>query len=42
MRADIQVWDLPRWEEIVYRFGHNAVERVYLGGRLVDPGSSGI
>jgi imidazolonepropionase len=42
MRADIQVWDLPRWEEIVYRFGHNAVERVYLGGRLVDPGSDGI
>jgi imidazolonepropionase len=37
-RADIQVWDLPRWEEVVYRFGHNAVDRVYrLGQPVIQP-----
>ncbi|HUF38736.1 MAG TPA: imidazolonepropionase [Anaerolineales bacterium] len=35
MRADIQVWDLPRWEEVIYRFGHNSVRSVYRGGVLV-------
>lgn len=34
-RADIQLWKLPRWEEVVYRYGHNAVENVYLAGQQV-------
>jgi imidazolonepropionase len=35
LRADVQIWNLPRYEEVIYRFGHNAVERVYLEGRQV-------
>ena len=35
MQADIQVWDLPRYEEVIYRFGHNAVLSVYRKGELV-------
>ncbi len=35
LRADVQIWNLLRYEEVIYRFGYNAVERVYLEGRQV-------
>ncbi|MDW7739322.1 MAG: imidazolonepropionase [Bacillota bacterium] len=33
--ADIQIWDAPRHEYVVYRAGGNLVEKVYKKGRLV-------
>jgi imidazolonepropionase len=35
MRADIQAWDIPSVEDIVYRLGSNAVRAVYRGGELL-------
>ena len=33
--ADIQIWDIPSTEDLVYRLGDNAVERVIKRGRTV-------
>ena len=33
--ADIQVWDLPTCEDVIYRLGHNAVATVVKRGRVV-------
>jgi imidazolonepropionase len=33
--ADIQVWDLPSFEDLIYRLGHNAVETVIKRGAIV-------
>jgi imidazolonepropionase len=33
--ADIQVWDLPSFEDLVYRLGNNAVSMVIKRGRIV-------
>ena len=33
--ADIQVWDLPSFEDIIYRLGNNAVVMVVKRGRVV-------
>jgi imidazolonepropionase len=30
--ADVQIWDLPSFEDVIYRLGHNALETVILGG----------
>ena len=35
MRADIQIWNLPSLDDVIYRWGNNAVEKVVLGGRVV-------
>jgi imidazolonepropionase len=35
MLADIQVWDLPAVEDVIYRLGHNAVEAVVKRGEVV-------
>jgi imidazolonepropionase len=35
MLADIQIWDLPAFEELVYRLGNNAVALVIKRGRVV-------
>jgi imidazolonepropionase len=32
--ADIQVWDLPTFEDVVYRLGHNAVTTVVKRGKV--------
>jgi imidazolonepropionase len=36
MRADLQIWNLPTVEDVIYRLGHNAVETVIAGGRVYD------
>ncbi len=37
--GDVQIWDVPRYEEAVYRLGGNVVEKVIKGGNLsVDEG----
>lgn len=33
--ADIQIWDLPSFEDIIYRIGNNAVWKVIKNGRVV-------
>jgi imidazolonepropionase len=33
--ADLQIWDLPTFEDVIYRIGHNAVETVIKRGRIV-------
>jgi imidazolonepropionase len=33
--ADIQIWDLPSFEDVIYRLGHNAVEIVIKRGTVV-------
>ena len=33
--ADIQIWDVPVFEEVIYRLGNNAVEGVVKQGELV-------
>jgi imidazolonepropionase len=33
--ADIQLWDLPGFEDVIYRIGHNAVWMVIKGGNIV-------
>lgn len=32
--ADIQIWDLPAYEDVIYRLGHNAVETVIKRGQV--------
>lgn len=32
--ADIQIWDLPTFEDVIYRLGHNAVETVIKRGQV--------
>ncbi|MHC1782331.1 MAG: amidohydrolase family protein [Anaerolineaceae bacterium] len=36
MLADIQVWDLPSFEDLNYRLGNNAVSMVVKRGRIID------
>lgn len=33
--ADIQIWDLPSFEDVIYRLGSNAVSQVILNGRPI-------
>jgi imidazolonepropionase len=33
--ADIQIWDLPSFEDVIYRIGHNAVWKVIKNGKPV-------
>jgi len=33
--ADIQIWDLPSLEDVIYRLGHNAVETLVKRGKVV-------
>ncbi len=35
LRADIQIWDLPSFEDVIYRLGHNALEMLILGGETM-------
>jgi imidazolonepropionase len=32
--ADIQIWDLPTFEDLIYRLGNNAVETVIKRGKV--------
>jgi imidazolonepropionase len=32
--ADLQIWDLPAFEDVIYRLGHNAVETVLKRGKI--------
>ena len=34
--ADLQVWDLPSFEDLIYRLGHNAVSLVVKRGRVIS------
>ena len=34
-QADLQVWDLPTFEDVIYRIGHNAVSMVLKRGKVV-------
>lgn len=34
-QADLQLWDLPTFEDVIYRIGHNAVCMVLKKGRVV-------
>ncbi len=34
--ADIQVWDLPSFEDVIYRLGGNAVSMVIKRGKVID------
>ncbi len=34
LRADVQVWDIPSFEDVIYRLGHNAVLGVVLNGQI--------
>jgi imidazolonepropionase len=34
MLADLQIWDLPTFEDVIYRLGHNAVEMVIKRGEI--------
>jgi imidazolonepropionase len=33
--ADLQIWDLPTFEDVIYRLGHNPVEVVLKRGKVV-------
>jgi imidazolonepropionase len=33
--ADVQIWDLPTFEDVIYRLGNNAVETVIKSGKIV-------
>ena len=33
--ADIQIWDVPKYEHVIYRLGGNVVEKVIKKGKLV-------
>ena len=35
--ADIQIWDLPTFEAVIYRLGHNAVDTVIKRGKVHNP-----
>lgn len=34
--ADLQIWDLPTFEDVIYRIGNNAVETVVKRGRILQ------
>lgn len=34
-QADMQVWDLPGFEDVIYRIGHNAVTTVIKNGKII-------
>jgi len=34
--ADLQIWDVPSLEDMVYRIGHNPVRRVIKNGKVVE------
>ncbi len=34
--ADIQIWDLPAFEDVIYRLGHNPVETVIKRGKVLQ------
>ena len=34
--ADIQVWDVPEFEDVIYRLGSNAVSQIVLRGKLLQ------
>jgi len=34
-QADIQIWNLPSFEDVIYRIGNNAVEMVIKNGKIV-------
>jgi len=34
-RADLQIWSVPRYEDVIYRLGGNVVETVVKSGRIV-------
>jgi imidazolonepropionase len=34
--ADIQIWDLPTFEDVIYRIGNNVVETVIKRGKVVN------
>jgi len=38
--ADIQLWDVPSFEEVIYRIGYNPVSVVYKRGKAVSSGRS--
>ena len=33
--ADLQLWDAPTYEDVIYRLGHNAVVTVIKRGQVV-------
>lgn len=33
--ADVQIWSIPTFEHVIYRIGHNAVDKVIRRGRIV-------
>jgi imidazolonepropionase len=33
--ADLQIWDVPSFEHVIYRLGGNIVSQVFKRGRLV-------
>jgi imidazolonepropionase len=35
MLADVQVWDVPTFEDVIYRIGNNAVTMVIKRGKVV-------
>jgi imidazolonepropionase len=39
--ADMQVWDLPTFEDLIYRLGNNAVATVIKRGRVFDQPATG-
>ena len=39
-QADIQLWNVPRFEDIIYRIGNNAVWKVIKKGRIVASNES--
>lgn len=40
MLADLQVWDVPEFEDVIYRLGNNAVATVVKRGRIHDRDST--
>jgi imidazolonepropionase len=38
--ADLQLWDVPSFEEVIYRIGYNPVSVVYKRGKAVSSGRS--
>jgi imidazolonepropionase len=39
--ADLQIWDIPTFEDLIYRLGNNAVSMVIKRGRVVYPQGEG-
>jgi imidazolonepropionase len=40
--ADLQIWNVPGYEHVVYRLGGNVVGQVYKKGRLIADNTSGL